>query len=86
MNWQQIRMNYPHQWLVVEAIEAYSHQNMRVLNELAVLSAYQNSHEAMQTYLNLHRQMPGREFYVLHTDKETLEITESRWLGIRGVQ
>jgi hypothetical protein len=40
----------------------------------------------MDDYVQRHRQAPDREFYVLHTDRETLDITERRWLGIRGVQ
>ena len=39
---------------------------------------------AMRTYLKLHRHDPDRELYVLHTDRETLEITEQNWLGIRA--
>jgi len=27
-----------------------------------------------------------RELYVFHTSRETLDITERRWLGIRGAQ
>lgn len=86
MNWQQVRTHYPRQWLLVEAVRAHSERGKRILDELAVVSACRNSNEAMREYLNLHRQMPQREFYVLHTDKENLEITERRWLGIRGVQ
>ena len=35
-------------------------------------------------YIQLHREAPERELYVFHTDRETLDITERRWLGIRG--
>ena len=38
----------------------------------------------MKGYLQLHHQSPERELYVLHTDREVLDITERRWLGIRG--
>lgn len=86
MNWQEVRTYYPHQWLLVEAVRAHSEQSKRILDELAVIFAGQNSNEAMRAYLDLHHQMPEREFYVLHTDKEKLDITERRWLGIRGVQ
>ncbi|MBN1428872.1 MAG: hypothetical protein JXB07_10845, partial [Anaerolineae bacterium] len=37
-----------------------------------------------QSYLDLHRQSPERELYVLHTDREDLNIQERHWLGIRG--
>lgn len=32
----------------------------------------------------LHHEAPERELYILHTSRETLDITERRWLGIRG--
>ena len=40
---------------------------------------------AMESYKHLHRTHPGRELYVVHTDKEVLDITERKWLGIRGM-
>jgi hypothetical protein len=39
----------------------------------------------MNGYMDLHEQSPHRELYVLHTDRQDLEIEELRWLGIRGV-
>jgi len=46
----------------------------------------------MRSYVQLRRegrlcfQAPQRELYVFHTSREALDITERRWLGIRGVQ
>jgi hypothetical protein len=37
-------------------------------------------------YLSLHRQAPQRELYVLHADRETVEIAEPRSLGIRAAR
>ena len=36
----------------------------------------------MDSYIELHDTAPQRELYVLHTDREELEIEELRWLGI----
>jgi len=38
----------------------------------------------MNGYRELHRRDPQRELYVLHTDRETVEVTEVHWLGIRA--
>ena len=84
MRWEDVRIHYPRQWLLVEAVGAHSVANKRVLDELAVVNVFTSSHEAMRSYAQLHRQNPGRELYVLHTDRETLDITERRWIGIRG--
>ncbi len=85
MKWPEIRSHYPHQWLLVEAIKAYSEAGKRILEDLAVVNTFSDSTTAMRSYLKLHREAPGRELLVLHTDREELDVTERRWLGIRGL-
>ncbi len=84
MQWAEIRHHYPHQWLLVEAIKARSEAGQRILEELSVVDTFPNSVTAMQRYSHLHREVPDRELYVLHTDREKLEIKERQWLGIRS--
>ena len=86
MKWQEIRVHYPQQWLLVEAMKAHSEANKRILEQLAVVDTFPNSVTAMKSYLQLHREVPERELYVFHTSRETLDITERRWLGIRGAR
>ena len=85
MQWQDIRQHYPDQWLLVEAIKAHSEDDRRILDELAVVDAFEDSAEAMKSYARMHREAPGRELYVFDTDREDLDILERRWLGIQGV-
>lgn len=84
MEWPEARNQFPHQWLVVEALDARSEAGWRLLGELAVVDRSPDGESAMRTYLKLHRQAPERELYVLHTDRENLEIAEQNWLGIRA--
>ena len=70
---------------MVEAIEAHSEAGKRILEELTIVNTFPDSRTAMRGYTQLHEQAPERELYVLHTDREKLDITERRWLGIRGV-
>jgi hypothetical protein len=84
MNWTEIRRYYPQQWLLVEAIKAHTELNKRILEQLAVINSFVDSVTAMQNYRQLHHEAPERELYILHTSRETLDITERRWLGIRG--
>ena len=70
----------------IEAIKAYSEAGKRVFEQLSVVSTYPDSVAAMKGYMQLHREAPERELYVFHTNRETLDITERRWLGIRGVR
>ena len=84
MKWIDLRSQFPHQWLVVEALDARSELGKRLLEEMAVVDRYPDGESAMRAYLKLHRQAPERELYVLHTDREKLDITEQNWLGIRA--
>jgi hypothetical protein len=85
MTWEQIRAKLPHQWLLIEAIEARTEGNRRVLEDIAVLRPFPSSESAMKGYGQLHHRVPQRELYVAHTDRVELEIEERRRLGIRGV-
>ncbi|MCP3957249.1 MAG: hypothetical protein GY719_05300 [bacterium] len=85
MKWQEIRRHYPDRWLLVEALRAHSKNNKRILEDLAVVGAFEDSDAAMKSYAGLHREAPQRELYVFDTDREELEVQERRWLGIRGV-
>lgn len=85
MQWEDIRQHYPQQWLLVEAIRAHSEGNQRILDQLAVVGAFPDSVTAMRSYTQLHHEAPARELYVFHAGREALDITERRWLGIRGL-
>ena len=85
MHWQEIRKHYPERWLLIEAIRAHSEANKRILEQLAVVSAFPDSVSAMKDYARLHRAAPQRGLYVFHTSREILDITERQWLGIRGL-
>lgn len=85
MKWAQIREHFPHEWLLVEATGARSEANHRILDDMAVLGTFPSGKGAMDSYIQLHEKAPQRELYVLHTDREELEIEELRWLGIRDV-
>lgn len=85
MKWHEIRSHYPGQWLLVEAIKAHTEGDQRILDELTVVNAFPDARAAMRGYTQFHKDAPERELYVLHTDRETLDITERKWLGVRGL-
>lgn len=84
MKWQEIREQFPGQWLLVEATQAHSDGGKRIVDELIVVRTFSDSLDAMHEYGELHQQDPWREYYVFHTDRKELEIRERFWLGIRG--
>jgi hypothetical protein len=84
MTWSDIRRHYPHQWLLVEVLLAHSKAGKRLVDEMAVVDAYANGETALRSYLKLHRDAPMRELYVVHSDREELEITERFLPGLRA--
>lgn len=83
MKWSKVRRDYPSEWLLIEAIDARSEGDRRVLDDIAVVATFADSVAAMKRYQRLHHEAPQRELYVCHTDREKLEIQERHWPGIR---
>jgi hypothetical protein len=67
---------------LLEATEAHSSGGQRILESLTVLETCPDGLSAMRRYGEIHGQDPHRELYVLHTDRETVEIEEVHWAGI----
>lgn len=85
MQWSEVRQVYPNEWLIIEALGAETtptHQ--RRLKRIAVVERCADSTLALQSYRRLHQQYPFREFYFVHTSRETLDIREQVWVGIRS--
>lgn len=78
MRWPDVRNAYPNRWLVIEALEAHSNEGQRILDRIAVIETCTDGTAALRFYSQLHREYPQREFYFVHTSRETLEILESR--------
>ncbi len=86
MNWQEVRTYYPQQWLLIEAVKARSESGKRILEQIAVIDTFTDSLSAMNAYKKLKSEDPIRELFVFHTGREELDISERRWIGIRGVR
>ncbi len=75
IQWQEIRGYYPHCWVVVEAIDAYTDGANRIANQLNVIESFgENWKRAWDKYRELHHSDRWREYYVLHTDRVELNI------------
>lgn len=85
MLWSKIREIYPDQWLVIEALGAHTTPTQqRELEKIAVVDTCEDGNAAMNAYRRLHAEYPAREFYFVHTKRESLDIRERQWVGIRG--
>ena len=85
MRWSEVRAAYPDQWLVIEALEAHTSGDRRVLDRIAVLEVCADGRATMKRYRELHRMHPEREICFAHTGMVELDIEERPWVGARGV-
>ncbi len=85
MKWSEIRRHYPQCWVLIEAINAHSENELRILDDISVINTFKDSPSAMKEYSRLHHEIPTKELYVLHTSRKTIEISERSWLGIRAI-
>ncbi len=83
MIWSEVRQAYPNRWLIIEAVEAHTAAERRILGKIAVMEACGDNAKVMQAHERWHQAYPQREFYFAHTGREELDIRERRWLGIR---
>ena len=74
MSWDDIRAHYPDQWLLVEAIEAITVDQMRHISDLSVIGTFTDFRAGWLAYESLHQAQPKRELYVVHTRRECLDI------------
>ena len=83
MTWQQIRQQYPNQWVLMEAWEARVEQGHRILDRLSVIESVDDGNEALRRYQKLHTEFPQREIVFYHTSHEQIEIEVRYWNGVR---
>lgn len=83
MTWPDTRQRHPQRWLLIEALLAHSEAGRRHVDDLAVVDTFPDGEAALRAYLKLHREAPVRELYVVHSDREELEITERAVPGLR---
>jgi hypothetical protein len=75
MDWQTICEQHPHNWVIVEAIKAYTEGAARIIDELDFVRAFgEDWTAAWEHYKKLHHADKQREYYVLHTNRENLNI------------
>ncbi|MCR1898616.1 hypothetical protein NSA47_06375 [Irregularibacter muris] len=84
MKWLEARNIYPDKWLLFEAIEAYSREGKRIIEELSVINVFEDGREALKEYAEKHKKDKSREMYVYYTKNKELTIQERNWIGVRN--
>jgi hypothetical protein len=82
VNWPKVREAYPDQWLIVEAMEAHTEGNRRLIDRIAVIETWLMRPLPCTGTINCIANSLCANFFV-HTSRETLDIEERWWTGIR---
>ncbi len=84
MKWEEVRQKYNNEWIIIEAINARTLENNRLIYQVTVVDAFNDdNNKALRKYVELHKAFPEKELYVVHTSRERLNIKERRWIGVR---
>lgn len=85
MVWEEVKKMCPPSWLIIEALEARTEGEDRIIEQLAVVDIFEEetSANALLKYLKLHKIHPWREFYVVHSLRPELDIKEKQPLSLR---
>lgn len=84
MTWSDVRENYKNKWIVFESLKAKSEKGKRIVEDLAVIAAFDNGSEALKSYSSWHKKDKSKEMYVYNTANESLDIEERVWVGVRS--
>lgn len=84
MRWSDVRENYKNKWIVFESLKAKSEEGKRIVEDLAVIAAFDNGSEALKNYSLWHKKDKSKEMYVYNTANESLDIEERVWVGVRS--
>ena len=75
MTWQEIREQNHNSWVLVEALNAFTQGSKRVVDDLQFIDAFGDDwNSAWERYKQVHHADKWREYYVLHTVNEILDI------------
>lgn len=86
MKWQEVREQCPDTWILVEALQAHTDDDRRIVEQWAIIGSFPEYYPAFQSYEKLHQQDPQREMYVTHTANEEVTIKVRQWIGVRGIR
>ena len=85
MIWNDVKKIHPNQWVIIEAIEAHTEGDKRVIENITVVGTFhEDNNKALLEYVKLHRKHREREMYVVHTSRPELDIIEQKWIGVRA--
>lgn len=73
MTWEQIRHQYPNQWLIVE-VRTWTQNPLGRTLVFGVLAGHRSCGTLLYPYFQLARLYPWRDYYLAHTASPTLQV------------
>lgn len=87
MRWEDLKKTTPKQWVIIEAVEAHTEDDNRVIENVQLVEVFgEDNNGALRRYVQLHKDHPDKEYYVVHTSRPELNVKERKWIGIRGIR
>jgi hypothetical protein len=84
MSWDDVKRVYSSQWVLIEAIQARTENDKRIIEKMDVLEGFgEDGDRAFQKYIELHKLYKEREYYIYHTSHDSLDIGVKKWMGVR---
>ncbi len=84
MTWEDVKKAYPEQWVLIEAVEAYTEGEKRIVEHMDVIGSFDDDgNKAFEKYIEMHKVHKEREYYIYHTSNEKLNIGVKKWMGVR---
>ena len=82
LKWSEAIKNYPNKWLLFEAIEAYSKDGQRIIEDISIINVFDEGRDALKEYAEKHKKDKSREMYVYHIKNIESIIEERNWIGV----
>jgi hypothetical protein len=76
--WQEIREKHPEQWVLIEAVDAYTEDEQRIVGNIVLWETCGSDwRDALAAYKRYHEKYPNRELYYLHTKRVEMDIRDT---------
>lgn len=87
MIWDDLKKTTPLQWVIIEAVEAHTEGDKRIIDNIQLVEMFgEDNNAALRQYVQLHKVHPEKEYYVVHTSRPELNVKERNWTGVRGIR
>lgn len=79
MKWEEVRNIYPNRFVKVQILESHIEDNIRYIDDMAVVKAFDDGKEATRELVRA-----KDDFLVFHTGKDKIEVPIKQLFGYRG--